>query len=136
MKNFRLDFWKIMTIAIIVIFALFLIYPLISLFADGFRAEGTGDFTLANFQRFFSKKYYYRALTNSLKLTVAVTICSLLIGVPLGAIAGSFGGWIDDLLMRITDVFLSFPPLLLAIVLVALLGSSLTNAILAIAISW
>lgn len=83
MKKFRFDFWTVMTIAIIAVFALFLIYPLISLFADGFRAEGTGEFTLANFQRFFSKKYYYRALTNSLKLTVAVTICSLLIGVPL-----------------------------------------------------
>ena len=82
-KHFHLDFWKIMMIAIIAVFALFLIYPLISLLADGFRAEGTGDFTLANFQRFFGKKYYYRALGNSLKLTVAVTICSLLIGVPL-----------------------------------------------------
>lgn len=82
-KKFQLDFWKIMTIVIIAVFALFLIYPLISLFADGFRAEGTGEFTLDNFQRFFSKKYYYRALTNSLKLTVAVTICSLAIGVPL-----------------------------------------------------
>lgn len=71
------------TILIIVVFALFLIYPLISLFADGFREEGTGAFTLANFQKFFSKKYYYRALTNSLKLTVTVTITSLLIGVPL-----------------------------------------------------
>lgn len=83
MKKIRFDFWTVVTIAIIAVFALFLIYPLISLFADGFRAEGTGEFTLANFQRFFGKKYYYRALTNSLKLTVAVTICSLLIGVPL-----------------------------------------------------
>lgn len=66
---------------------------------------------------------------------LAVAI-SLLIGVPLGAIAGSIGGWVDNVIMRITDVFLSFPPLLLAIALVALLGSSLTNAILAISISW
>lgn len=61
---------------------------------------------------------------------------ALLIGVPLGAIAGSIGGKVDNLIMRITDIFLSFPPLLLAIALVALLGSSLTNAILAISISW
>ena len=77
----------------------------------------------------------YGARVSILNGILAVAV-ALLIGVPLGAIAGSFGGWIDDLLMRITDVFLSFPPLLLAIVLVALLGSSLTNAILAIAISW
>lgn len=66
---------------------------------------------------------------------LAVAI-SLVIGVPLGAIAGSIGGWVDNVIMRITDIFLSFPPLLLAIALVALLGSSLTNAIIAISISW
>lgn len=54
----------------------------------------------------------------------------------MGAIAGVFGGWIDNVIMRITDIFLSFPPLLLAIALVALLGSGLTNAIIAIVVSW
>lgn len=66
-------------------------------------------------------------------LTVGI---SLLIGIPLGAVAGTIGGKVDNIIMRITDIFLSFPPLLLAISLVAILGSSLTNAILAIAISW
>ena len=66
---------------------------------------------------------------------VAVGI-SLLIGVPLGAIAGACGGRIDNVIMRITDIFLSFPPLLLAIALVAVMGSGLTNAILAVSISW
>ena len=61
---------------------------------------------------------------------------ALLIGVPLGAIAGTFGGWIDNLIMRITDIFLSFPSMLLAIALVALLGPGLRNAIIAIVISW
>ena len=54
---------------------------------------------------------------------------ALLIGVPLGAIAGTFGGWIDNLIMRITDIFLSFPSMLLAIALVALLGPGLRNEI-------
>lgn len=61
---------------------------------------------------------------------------ALLIGVPLGAIAGATGGFIDELIMRITDMFLSFPPLLLAIAISAFLGPSLTNATLALAISW
>ncbi len=71
-------------------------------------------------------------------LTAALTAVglSLLIGIPLGAVAGSFGGWVDNVIMRITDVFLSFPPLLLAIAMVALMGSSLNNAILAISLSW
>ena len=72
----------------------------------------------------------------SLSAALAAVGLSLLIGIPLGAIAGSFGGWVDNLIMRITDVFLSFPPLLLAIAMVAVMGSSLNNAILAIALSW
>ena len=72
----------------------------------------------------------------SLSAALAAVGLSLVIGIPLGAIAGSFGGWVANLIMRITDVFLSFPPLLLAIAMVAVMGSSLNNAILAIALSW
>ena len=72
----------------------------------------------------------------SLSAALAAVGLSLIIGIPLGAIAGSFGGWVDNLIMRSTDVFLSFPPLLLAIAMVAVMGSSLNNAILAIALSW
>ena len=72
----------------------------------------------------------------SLTAAVAAVGLSLFIGIPLGAVAGSFGGWVDNVIMRITDIFLSFPPLLLAIAMVALMGSSLNNAVLAIALSW
>jgi len=61
---------------------------------------------------------------------------ALLIGVPLGAIAGYFGGIIDSLIMRFTDIALGFPPLLLAIAIAAFLGPSLQNAMFAIVISW
>ena len=57
-RPLRFDFWTVVTIGIIVVFALFLIYPLIALFADGFKEEATGLFTLGNFQRFFQKKFY------------------------------------------------------------------------------
>ena len=82
-RRFALDFWSIVTIGILITFGLFLIYPLVSLFIDGFLAEETGKFTLNHFIRFFTKKYYYRSLINSLKLTACVTVCSLVIGVPL-----------------------------------------------------
>ena len=65
-RKLQFDFWTVVTIGIIAVFALFLIYPLISLFIDGFLKEGTGEFTLANFQKFFGKKFYYRSLLNSL----------------------------------------------------------------------
>ena len=53
-----------------------------------------------------------------------------------GAVAGTSGGAVDEIIMRITDIFLSFPPMLLAILLVSMLGPSLNNAILAIALAW
>ena len=55
-RKLQFDFWTVVTIGIIAVFALFLIYPLISLFIDGFLKEGTGEFTMANFQKFFGKK--------------------------------------------------------------------------------
>ncbi len=71
-------------------------------------------------------------------LTVALSVVGLaaLIGIPLGAIAGYRGGWLDNLLMRVTEVFQAFPPLLLAMVVVSVLGPSLMNAGIALAISW
>ncbi|MBT4289712.1 MAG: ABC transporter permease [Deltaproteobacteria bacterium] len=61
---------------------------------------------------------------------------SLLIGIPLGAIAGASEWYVDESIMRITDIFLSFPGLLMAIAIAAILGPSLQNAIFAISISW
>ncbi len=72
----------------------------------------------------------------SLQTALIAVGLALLIGMPLGAIAGGFGGVVDEIIMRITDVFLSFPPLLLAIAIAAFLGPNLENAMLAIAISW
>lgn len=66
---------------------------------------------------------------------VVVTL-SVAIGMPLGAVAGLLGGWVDELLMRTTDLFLAFPSLLLAMAIVALLGPSLLNAVIALALSW
>lgn len=72
----------------------------------------------------------------SLSTAVLAVALSLVIGVPLGAVAGTSGGAVDEIIMRITDIFLSFPPMLLAILLVSMLGPSLNNAILAIALAW
>lgn len=72
----------------------------------------------------------------SLQTALIAVGLALLIGMPLGAIAGGFGGVVDEVIMRITDVFLSFPPLLLAIAIAAFLGPNLENAMLAIAVSW
>jgi peptide/nickel transport system permease protein len=72
----------------------------------------------------------------SLQVGVIAIGLALAIGVPLGVVAGYAGGMLDELIMRITDVFLSFPPLLLAMAISTLLGPNLTNAMIAIAIAW
>lgn len=72
----------------------------------------------------------------SLQTALIAVGLALLIGIPLGAIAGFFGHAADEIIMRITDIFLSFPPLLLSIAIAALMGPNLENAMLAIALSW
>jgi peptide/nickel transport system permease protein len=72
----------------------------------------------------------------SLSIGLFVVGLAMLIGTPLGAIAGYFGGWIDQTIMRITDIFLSFPSLLLAITVSAALGASFFNAMLSITLAW
>ncbi len=72
----------------------------------------------------------------SLTLGFLVVMIACVIGIPLGAIAGYYGGWIGQVIMRITDMFLSFPSLLLAITISAALGPSFTNAMIAIALTW
>jgi dipeptide transport system permease protein len=70
----------------------------------------------------------------SLFIGVFVTTIALFFGIVIGVVAGYFGGWIDTLIMRIMDVILAFPSLLLALVLVAVLGPGLVNAMIAIAL--
>lgn len=82
-KKIKLDFWNIVTLLIIIVFAIFLIYPLLILFLDGFKDSKSGVWSLMNYIQFFSKKYYTSALVNSFKLTISVTVIAVLIGVPL-----------------------------------------------------
>jgi peptide/nickel transport system permease protein len=73
----------------------------------------------------------------SLSIGLAATAAALGIGVAAGALAGYFGGWIDDALMRLTDAFQTIPPFLLAIVIVVVVSPSVATIVLAIAaISW
>lgn len=71
----------------------------------------------------------------SLKVSIMSIVISLIIGGGFGAVAGYYGGRVDDILMRIMDVFLAIPNMLMAIAVVASLGPSMFNLMLAIAIS-
>ncbi|OWJ80477.1 ABC transporter permease subunit [Haematobacter genomosp. 1] len=70
----------------------------------------------------------------SLFIGIVVVAVALIGGIIIGLVAGYFGGWVDTVIMRVMDVILAFPSLLLALVLVAVLGPGLVNAMIAIAI--
>ncbi|MFK8252905.1 ABC transporter permease [Ancylobacter terrae] len=73
----------------------------------------------------------------TLMVVALVAVIAAPLGLLVGTVAGYAGGWIDGLLMRITDIFLAFPKLILALAFVAALGPGIENAIIAIAItSW
>jgi peptide/nickel transport system permease protein len=99
---------------------------------------GTADYLLGTDDQgrdIYSRVIYGSRLT--LIVVVLVAVISAPIGLVVGTVSGYAGGWVDATLMRITDIFLAFPKLVLALAFVAALGPGIQNAIIAIAItSW
>ncbi|MBI1245384.1 MAG: ABC transporter permease subunit [Alphaproteobacteria bacterium] len=81
----------------------------------------------------FSRVVFGSRITLMIVLLVIVTVAP--IGLAVGTLAGYFGGWVDAILMRVTDVFLAFPRLILALAFVAALKPGIENAVLAIALT-
>jgi peptide/nickel transport system permease protein len=83
----------------------------------------------------FSRVLYGARIT--IPIAVVVILLAGLFGVAVGAVAGYLGGRIDELLMRVVDIVLAFPPIVLAMAITAALGAGLRNAMLAILlVSW
>jgi len=80
----------------------------------------------------FSRLLYASRI--SLLASVQAVGVGMLLGLLPGVLAGYFRGWIDVVVMRVTDVLLAFPPIILAIAIVGVLGASLSNAMLAIGV--
>jgi peptide/nickel transport system permease protein len=73
----------------------------------------------------------------ALRIGVKVVLVSLILGVLVGGLAGFYGGWTDELLMRLTDVVMALPSIILAVVIVTVRGPGLDNVVLALAaVSW
>ncbi len=72
----------------------------------------------------------------TLQIALIVTGVAVLIGVPMGMIAGYVGGWVQEIIMRVTDIFLGVPGLILAIAIVGALGPGIINAMLALSLVW
>lgn len=90
---------------------------------------GTDDFG----RDILSRIIYGARITLYIIALVAVT--APVLGLLIGTVAGYFGGWVDRVLMRLTDIFMAFPRLILALALVAVLGPGIENAVLAIALT-
>jgi peptide/nickel transport system permease protein len=73
----------------------------------------------------------------TLPLSVLLVILAMIIGAVIGATAGFFGGWVDNVLMRVADLFFAFPGIILAMAVAAALGPQLRNAVIAVVVvSW
>lgn len=84
--NKKLDIWTSLTGLIFLFYVIFLVFPLFTLLAKSFVDGNTNGFSLGYFQKFFGKAYYYKALFNSLKVTVSVTFLCVLVATPLAYI--------------------------------------------------
>ena len=146
-RVFKRDYLSLISLVVIIVIVLAVIFaPLITPYPE----QGEGLPNLSSRLQAPSKEHplgtddlgrdlFARILFGgrpSLTLGFLVVMIACLIGIPLGAIAGYYGGWIGQIIMRVTDMFLSFPALLLAITISAALGPSFTNAMIAIALTW
>ena len=82
----------------------------------------------------FSRTLY--GARESLPVALAAILAAVLVGCSLGAIAGFFGGWVDAVIMRLADITMAFPAILLAMAVAAALGPGLQNALIAIVAVW
>ncbi|QCI99253.1 ABC transporter permease [Agrobacterium larrymoorei] len=109
--------------------------PFVQDFAIALNAPSSAHwFGTDEFGRDVFSRLVFGART-TLYITILVTVIVAPIGFVIGATAGYLGGWVDVVLMRITDIFLSFPSLVLALAFSAALGPGIENAVIAIALT-
>ncbi len=79
----KFNLWNSSTLIILGLYLIFFVYPIGKLFSEAIYDPATQSFTLANFIKFFSQRYYFSTIINSFQVTIIATVLTLLIGVPL-----------------------------------------------------
>lgn len=93
LKNRKLDFWFWVKVLVVIFMLAFLIYPFCTLITRSFFSAKTEGVTLANYIRFFTKKYYYSALGRSLQVSFFATCTTLIVGVPMAYMMSRYNIW-------------------------------------------
>lgn len=130
-KQSKWDVWRISSLVILCLFLFFVIYPMFRLFREAFTDSATGAFSLTNFKRFFTEPYYYSTFWNSMKVTLASTIITMILGIGLAYVLNSYeikGKHFVQFLMIITMLS---PPFISAYSWILLFGNQgvITSAI-------
>ncbi|MDL2301282.1 iron ABC transporter permease, partial [Lachnospiraceae bacterium OttesenSCG-928-D06] len=123
-KNKKLDFWFWIKLLVIAFMLVFLIYPFITLITRSFFSGKEAGFTLTNYARFFTKKYYYSALGRSLQVSSIATITTLLLGVPMAYIMSRYNVWGKKIIHIFIIMSLMSPPFIGAYSWITLFGRS------------
>lgn len=109
-KKHKLDFWFWIKIIIVLVMVLFLLYPFLNLITRSFFSSKAEGFTLANYIRFFTKKYYYSSLGRSLFVSFAATLTTMVIGVPIAYLMTRYNVWGKRYLHVLIIMCLMSPP--------------------------
>lgn len=120
----RFDFWFLVKAVVIAAMALFLIYPFSTLITRSFFSPKAEGFTLYNYQRFFSRPYYYKSLQNTALVTFITTGLCTLIGVPIAYLMTRYNVWGKKMFYIFIIMALMSPPFIGAYSWIILFGRS------------
>jgi len=119
-KHLKVSFWTWTALIILILCFVFIVYPFAKMFIQSFVMRG--KFSLGNYVRFFSKRYYRNALINSFKVCFAATIAAVLVGLPMAYISSRFNIAGKHLLNIFVIISLMSPPFIGAYSWITLLG--------------
>ena len=119
---FYMDPWFWVKLMVFVIFALFLVWPFSSIIINAFKSSKVDGFTMANFEKFFQKKYYYGALKNSVGVSVVPSLFAILLGVPMAYLMTRYNVWGKKVWHVLAILSLMSPPFLGAYAWIMMFG--------------
>jgi iron(III) transport system permease protein len=121
-KKFKPDFWFWVKAIVAVAMLVFMIYPFLTLITRSFFAPKTGELSLVNYIKFFTKKYYYSALGRSLFVSVITTLTCLLVGLPIAYLMTRYNLAGKSILQILIIISLMSPPFIGAYAWITLFG--------------